>query len=50
MKRILHEKLKWYVYSRKRLTLMTTAPNLPLQHKVDKAVKTIREYERLNEE
>jgi hypothetical protein len=50
MKRILHEKLRRYVNSRMPLILMTTAPNLPLQNKVDKAVKTIREYERLNEE
>jgi hypothetical protein len=32
------------------VVLRTTATNLPLQNKVDKAFKTIRAYERLNEE
>ena len=50
MRRISHEKLRRYVNSRMPLILTTTVPNLPLQNKVDKAVKTIREYERLNEE
>jgi hypothetical protein len=50
MRRILHEKLRRYVNSRMPLILTTTVPNLPLQNKVDKAVKTIQEYERLNEE
>jgi hypothetical protein len=50
MRRISHEKLRRYVNSRMPLILTTTAPNLPLQNKVDKAVKTIQEYERLNEE